>query len=106
MRSLGQAGKDDHGSGICVLEAHDDVYDETLGTPMNPAETSGENATDEDVVALEVTQKMNRLKTLGTALKAPSDDELMLRGTCTARKPTDGWMTEWWQKVANESFQR
>ena len=41
---------------ICVLEAQDDVYDETPGTSTNPAETSGENATDEDVVTPEVTE--------------------------------------------------
>ena len=37
---------------ICVLEAQDDVYDETSGTPTNPAETSGENAP-------EVTEELN-----------------------------------------------
>ena len=65
------------GLDICMLEAQDDVYDETPGTPTNPAETSGENATDEDVVAPEVTEELNRLKTLGRAHKAPSVDELM-----------------------------
>ena len=50
---------------ICVLEAQDEVYD-APGTPTNPAETSGEKATDEDVVAPE----------LGRAHKAPSVDEL------------------------------
>ena len=54
---------------ICVLEAQDDVDDETPGTP---AETSGENATDEDAVAPEVTEELNRLRTLGRACKAPS----------------------------------
>ena len=44
---------------MCVLEAKDDVYDETPGTPTNPAEASGENATDEDVVAPEVTEELN-----------------------------------------------
>ena len=63
---------------ICVLEAQDDVYDETAGTPTNPAETSGEKkATDEDVVAPEVTEELNRLKTLGRAHKTPSVDELL-----------------------------
>ena len=62
----------------CLLEAQDDVYDETPGTPTNPSETSEENATDEDVVAPEVTEELNRLKTLGRAYKAPSVDELML----------------------------
>ena len=51
---------------ICVLEAQDEVYD-APGTPTNRAETSGEKATDEDVVAPE----------LGRAHKAPSVDELM-----------------------------
>ena len=32
---------------ICVLEAQDGVHDET---PTNLAETSGENATDDDIV--------------------------------------------------------
>ena len=45
---------------ICVLEAQDDVYDEISGTPTN-TETSGENATDEDVVAPEVAEELNRL---------------------------------------------
>ena len=31
---------------ICVLEALDDVYDGSPGTPTNPAETSGDEATD------------------------------------------------------------
>ena len=61
---------------ICVLEAHDDVYDETSGTPTDPGEPSGENATDE-VEAPEVTEELNRLETLGRAYKAPSVDEPM-----------------------------
>ena len=65
------------GLDICVLEAQDDVNDETPGTPTNFAETSGENANGEDVVASEVTEELNRLKTLGRAYKAPSVDELM-----------------------------
>ena len=56
---------------ICVLEVQDDVCDETLGTPTNPAENSGENATGEDIVAPEVTEELNRLTTLGGAYKAP-----------------------------------
>ena len=40
------------------------------------AETSGENATD-DVAAQEVTEKLNRLKKLDRAYKAPSVDEPM-----------------------------
>ena len=62
---------------ICVLEAQVDVDDETPGTLTNSAETSGERATDEDAVAPEVTEELNRLKTLGRAYKAPSVDELM-----------------------------
>ena len=61
---------------ICVLKAQDDVYDETPGTPTNLAETSGENATDDDIVAPEVTEKLNRLKTLGRIYIAPSVDQL------------------------------
>ena len=61
---------------ICVLEAQDDVYDETPRTPTNLAETSGENATDDDIVAPEVTEKLNRLKTLGRIYIAPSVDQL------------------------------
>ena len=56
---------------ICVLEAQDDVYHETPGTPTIAAENSGENATNEVVVATEVTEELNRLKTLGRAYKAP-----------------------------------
>ena len=45
------------GLDICVLEAQDDVYDKTLGTPTIRVETSGENATtDEDVVARSANQ--------------------------------------------------
>ena len=62
---------------ICVLEAQDDVYEKTPGTLTNLAETSDENATDEVVEAPEVTEELNRLKTLGRACKAPSVEELM-----------------------------
>ena len=62
-----QAGKD----------AQDDVYDETLGTLSNLDETSGENATDDDIVAPEVTEGLNRLGTLGRIYRAPSVDQLM-----------------------------
>ena len=50
---------------ICVLEAPDDVCDKTPGMPTNPAETSGENATDEeeDVVAPEVTEEPQSCET-------------------------------------------
>ena len=61
----------------CVLEAQDNVNDWSPGTPTNRAESSFENATHEDVVAPEVTEELNRLKTLGRAHKAPSVDELM-----------------------------
>ena len=50
---------------ICVLEAQDDVYFETPGTPTNPAETCNENASEEDIVSPDVTGELNRLKTLG-----------------------------------------
>ena len=79
----GQAGKDDHGE-ICVLEAEDGVYDETLGTSTHPAETSGEKATDEDIMA---TEERNRLKTLGRTYRAPSVDQLipLYTHSCVAR---------------------
>ena len=65
---------------ICVLEAQDDVYDEALGAPTNVAETSGENTTDdEDAVAPEVTEELNRLKTLDRPYRAPTVDKLMPR---------------------------
>ena len=67
MRGPGQACKDDHGS-----------RNMRAGSPRRRlAETSGENATDEDVVAPEVTEELNRLKTLGRAYQAPSVNELM-----------------------------
>ena len=50
---------------ICVLEALDDVFDEPPETPTNLVGTPGENETDEDVVSPEVTEELNRLKTLG-----------------------------------------
>ena len=53
------------GLDVCVLEARDDVYDEAAGTPTNLAGMSGVNTTDEDVVAPEVTEELNRLKLLG-----------------------------------------
>ena len=64
---------------ICVLEAQDDVYDETPGTPTNLAETSGENVTDDDIVAPEVREELNRLKTLGRIYRAPSVDQRTTR---------------------------
>ena len=57
------------GLDMCVLEAQDDVYDETLETPTNLAETTGENATDEDAAAPEVTEELNRLNTLAQLTK-------------------------------------
>ena len=57
---------------MCVLEAQVDVCDETLATPTHLAETSGENETDEDIVAPEVTEELNRLETLGRIYRAPS----------------------------------
>ena len=64
---------------ICVLEALDDVFDEPAETPTNLAGALGENETDEDVVSSEVTEELNRLKTLGRPYTPPSADELMLR---------------------------
>ena len=88
MRSQVKRAKTIVGLEICVLEAQDDVYDGTPGTPTNPAETSGENATDEDV-AQEVTEELNRLQTLGRACKAPSVDELMPLRYVYSRKTTE-----------------
>ena len=64
---------------ICVLEALDDVFDEPPETPTNLAGTPGENETDEDVVSPEVTEELNRLKTLGRPYTVVSVDELMPR---------------------------
>ena len=72
---------------ICVLEAQDDVFDETSGTPTNPAVNSGENATDEDIVAPEVTEELNRLKTQGRAHNAPTVDQLMPLRNVYSQKP-------------------
>ena len=65
-------------SGQRRLEAQNDIYDETPGTPTIPAETPGENATDEDIVAAEVAEELNRVKTLGRFNRARSVDQLML----------------------------
>ena len=54
----------------CVLEAQDEVYDETAGTPTNLVEISGEKVTDDDNVAPEVTEEQHRLKT-GQSLQSP-----------------------------------
>ena len=67
------------GLNICVLEDLDDVFNEPPETPTNLAGTPGENETDEDVVSPEVTEELNRLKTLGRPYTAPSADELMPR---------------------------
>ena len=64
---------------ICVLEALDDVFDEHPEPPTNLAGTPGENETDEDVVSPEVTEFLNRLKTLGGPYTDPSVDELIPR---------------------------
>ena len=80
---------------ICVQEALDDVFDEPPETPTNLAGTSGENETDEDVVSPEVTEELNRLKTLGRPYTAPS-----------ARRPTNSSTIEWWQRAESESSAR
>ena len=72
---------------ICVLEAQGDIYDETLGTPTNSAETSGENATDDDVVAPEVTEERYRLKMLGRMYRVPSDQLMPLRFVQKTNEP-------------------
>ena len=91
---------------VRVLEAHDDVYDYAAGVPTNQAEISGETTTDEHVVAPEVTQELNRLQTLGRPHRARLLTSWCLEDMCTVRKPSNGWMIEWWQKVANESCRR
>ena len=71
---------------ICVKEAQDDVYDETPSTLTNLAETSGENETDDGIVAPEVAEELNRLKTLGRIHRAASVDQLMpLRYVCSQK---------------------
>ena len=47
---------------VCVLEAQDDVYDETPGTPTNSAENSA--GTRQTKTSW---QELNRVKTLGRA---------------------------------------
>ena len=74
---------------ICVLEALDDVFDELPETPTNLAGTPGENETDEDIVSPEVTEELNRLKTLGRPYIAPSADELMPRTFVYSRKTNE-----------------
>ena len=65
-------------SGSVRLEAH--VFDDATWKLTNVDETSGEFVTDEDVVLPEVTEELNRLKMLGSPFRAPTVDELMLRG--------------------------
>ena len=74
---------------ICVLEALDDVFDEPPETPTNLAGTPGENETDEDVASLEVTEELNRLKTLGRPYTAPTTDELMPRTFVYSQKTNE-----------------
>ena len=72
-----------------VLEALDDVFDEPPETPTNLAGTLGENETNEDVVSPEVTEELNRLKTLGRPYTAPSADELMPRTFVYSQKTNE-----------------
>ena len=90
---------------ICVLEALDDVFAEPPETPTNLAGTPGENETDEDVLSPEVTEELNRLKTLGRPNTAPSADELMPR-TFVYSQMTNSSTNEWWQRAENESSAR
>ena len=61
-------------NGIRETNGASNAHDETPGTLTNPADTSGEKATDEDVVAPEVTEEHT---TLGRACTAPSVGQLM-----------------------------
>ena len=63
----------------CALGDQDDVYDEAPGASTNLSETTGENTTDEEVVAPEVTEEPNQLQTLGRPFRAPAVDKLMHR---------------------------
>ena len=74
---------------ICVLEALDDVFDEPPETPTNLAGTPDENETEEDVVSPEVTEELNRLKSLGRPYTAPSADELMPRTFVYSQKTNE-----------------
>ena len=74
---------------ICVLEALDDVFDKPPETPTNLAGAPGENETDEDVVSPEVTEELNRLKTLARPYTAPSADELMPRTFVYSQKTNE-----------------
>ena len=77
------------GLDVCVLEAQDDVYDDSAGTPTNLAGMFGVNTTDEDVVAPEVTEELNRLKVLGRPYTAPTVDELMPRGLVYSQRTNE-----------------
>ena len=70
------------GQEICGLEAQDNVYDEAPRAPTNLAETSGDNTADEDVVAPEVTEELNRVKKLGRPYRSPTVHELMPPKMC------------------------
>ena len=74
---------------ICVLEALDDVFSKHPEPPTNLASTPGENETDEDVVSPEVTEELNRLKTLGRLYTAPSVEELMPRTFLYSKKTNE-----------------
>ena len=50
---------------------------------------SGEATTDEDFVAPEVTEELNRLKMLGRPYRAPTVDELMPRGHVYSQKTNE-----------------
>ena len=78
-----------NGLEICVLEALDDVFDEPPETPTNLAGTPDENETEEDVVSPEVTEELNRLKTLERPYTAPSADELMPRTFVYSQKTNE-----------------
>ena len=77
------------GLDVCVLEAQDDVYDEAAETLTNLARMSGVNTTDEDVVAPDVTEELNRLKLLGRPYTAPTVNELMPQGPVYSQRPTE-----------------
>ena len=72
-----------------VLEALDDVLDVLFEAPTNLAGTFGEDETDEDVVSAEVTEELNRLKTLGRLYTVPSADELMFRTFLHSQKTNE-----------------
>ena len=77
------------GLDVCVLEAQDDVYDEAAETPASLAGMSGLSTTDQDVVAPEVTEELNRLKLLGRPCRAPTADELMPRGPVYSQRTNE-----------------